>query len=89
MKKSSWMESNDLNVVVSAEKELKLNTKKNRKMRICPFCKDKGILHPWDEGDYPSKEGAWMPGCASGEHIMNFVGTKEECIDFWNYRKHF
>lgn len=30
------------------------------------------------------------PFCGSqGVHKMDFIGTKEECIDFWNYRNHF
>ncbi len=78
-----------MNVVVSVEKELKSSIEKSKKMRVCPVCGSSGILRQFEEGDRPSKDGLFQPGCFQGTHIMDFVRTKDECIDFWNYRKHF
>lgn len=58
-------------------------------MKKCPFCKSQGILIPWESGDNNPKEKLFQPGCFQGIHKMDFVGTKEECLDLWNNRNHF
>jgi len=57
-------------------------------MKKCPFCGSDGTLIQFhtDGCSYSLDTMEFQPGCTSGEHKMDFVGTMEECIEYWNNR---
>ncbi len=56
-------------------------------MKPCPFCGESGVLFEYNgESLYPVGQ-EYQPGCEYGGHKFDYVGTRRECIDFWNQRK--
>ena len=54
-------------------------------MLPCPFCGKPGDLLIWNGMVVDMDQ--FMPGC-TGEHSLDFIGTKRECVEFWNQRNH-